>query len=776
MQPGRFERERDLLAALTHPNIARLYDAGTAESGQPYLAMEYVPGTALLEACDAQRLSIHERLRLFQQVLEAVLYAHSQLVIHRDLKPSNIVVAEGRVVLLDFGIGKLLTTNTDATLTQLAGRALTPRYASPEQIANQPLGTASDIYSLGVILYELLSGASPYRPARETHAALEDAILSGEVLRPSQSLLTEASATRRRLTVSALARTLRGDLDTIVLKALKKDPLQRYASVTAFAQDITNYLAGLPVNARPDSRWYRTRRFVARHKIPVTAAAVTMLAILSGAGLAISQAHVAAVAGQRAALERDRAIALNSRNEAVVEFLNTFIREAAASNKPLTMSDTLERSERLVLEQKDDLPENRAAVLDVIAAEYYASGDSKRAAQVSGHALELLAYSSDPALRSRLTCANAVIRSELGEHTAAVGTITQELRRLDDDPQTASQCLMNLTEVSWKGGAPEDALRYAQDGLQRFQSSPHTNNAFEAVLLEAVGYSLHLNGRNGEAMQYFERALATYERLGLERRQSANVLRGTSAVVVDNAGMPKRALELNDEYLRIDAARDPGMQPQDNVLYNRARNLLMIGRYAAARAAYEAAYQRAERGTEPAGRARFILGLAAVAIETKAYSEVPGYLKRVDELLPPGLSPSSGPMLARTLVEARLALATGRLQEARILFDRMLATKLTNPSTLRAELGRAEIELATHNTLSALQRAEASLQMAKSMQAGLPYSNQTGLAYLMLGRVRQQQGDRAAARRALQEAVKELANTVDADHPDLLLAKQLLDG
>src|SRR5262249_44908373 len=164
-------RERDILAALTHPNIARLYDAGISDSRQPYLAMEYVAGTALIQSCDERCLTIPGRLQIFVQVLEAVQFAHAKLVIHRDLKPSNILVTgEGRVVLLDFGIGKLLTEEApgQTPLTQISGRALTPDYASPEQIAGQALGTASDIYSLGVILYELLTGSRPYRVKRES--------------------------------------------------------------------------------------------------------------------------------------------------------------------------------------------------------------------------------------------------------------------------------------------------------------------------------------------------------------------------------------------------------------------------------------------------------------------------------------------------------------------------------------------------------------------------------------------------------------------------------
>src|SRR5882724_6729331 len=204
MHVERFMRERDILAALTHPNIARLYDAGISDSGQPYLAMEYVAGTALTQSCDERRLTVLERLRVFVQVLEAVQFAHAKLIIHRDLKPSNaLVTPQGRFVLLDFGIGKLLTDGVphETPLTQISGRAMTPDYASPEQIAGQVLGTASDIYSLGVILFELMTGARPYRLKRDSPAALEEAILSEDVRRPSQCQISAETAAKRGTSV-----------------------------------------------------------------------------------------------------------------------------------------------------------------------------------------------------------------------------------------------------------------------------------------------------------------------------------------------------------------------------------------------------------------------------------------------------------------------------------------------------------------------------------------------------------------------------------------------
>jgi eukaryotic-like serine/threonine-protein kinase len=280
----RMARERAILAALTHPNVAHLYDAGLASDGQPYLAIEYVEGRRIDVYCDAHSLGIKARLRLFAQVADAVAYAHGKLIVHRDLKPANILVsADGRVKLLDFGIAKLLEggETRETRFTELSGRALTPDYASPEQLRGEPLTIASDVYSLGVVLYELLCGQRPYKLTRDSRGALEDAILQAEPSAPSG------------VVPSARRRELRGDLDTIVLKALKKKPEERYATVHALADDIDRFLEGHPVLARPDSWAYRTSRLLRRHKLAVSASAAVAVALVSATLYSLRQAQLA---------------------------------------------------------------------------------------------------------------------------------------------------------------------------------------------------------------------------------------------------------------------------------------------------------------------------------------------------------------------------------------------------------------------------------------------------------------------------------------------------
>jgi serine/threonine protein kinase len=290
----RIARERSILALLQHANIAVLYDAGVTESGRPYLALEYVEGQPIDEFCSEHALDLNDLLRLFVQVVRAVASAHNKLVIHRDLKPNNVLVtADGQPKLLDFGIAKLLETDTPTTdetaLTRLVGRPLTLRYAAPEQILGQPISVAADIYALGVMLYELLSGTRPYQAASDNKRALEQEILSGVVVRPS-SVATEKSR----------ARALHGDLDAIVLKTLKKNPEERYETAAALADDIERHLSGQPVIAQPDSRPYRLRKFIARNRIPVAAGSAIVIALGIGLGAALWQANVAHDQAQRA--------------------------------------------------------------------------------------------------------------------------------------------------------------------------------------------------------------------------------------------------------------------------------------------------------------------------------------------------------------------------------------------------------------------------------------------------------------------------------------------
>lgn len=351
---ARLARERDILASLEHANIARLYDAGVDDAGRPYLAMEYVDGQPIDAYCREHALSLEARLQVLLQVAHAVAYAHSRLVVHRDLKPSNIVVAaDGSVRLLDFGIATLLDTSatTRPAVTSPGTRIFTLQYAAPEQITGGPIGTPTDVYALGLVLYELLTGAAPYRSAKMSAAALEEAIVAGD------TRLASAAATDR-----TVARRLRGDLDAILNKALKPDPAERYASVHAFAEDLERFLKHETVSARPDSAAYRLRTFARRHR-PGIAAAALVLVTLTGA--TIYSARQAAIADREARTAT-----------AIKDFLLEVFQQASAKAslkaepQNLRVIDVIDEGRGRLLTSLDGQPDVQMAIIAVLGDIY----------------------------------------------------------------------------------------------------------------------------------------------------------------------------------------------------------------------------------------------------------------------------------------------------------------------------------------------------------------------------------------------------------------------
>jgi serine/threonine protein kinase len=297
----RFKREGSILGRLTHPHIAELLDAGISAEGQPYLILEYVDGSTIDRYCDQHKLDLEARVRLFLDVLAAVAHAHANLIVHRDIKPSNVLATTGgEVKLLDFGIAKLLEgegqTGAATLLTHQSGSPLTPEFAAPEQFTGQPVTTATDVYALGVLLYLLLSGRHPGGSNLHAPAELLKAVLETEPLRASDAATADDSkliAESRDTTPDKLRRLLRGDLDTIIAKALKKAPAERYSSVTALADDLQRYLKQEPISARPDTITYRTRKFVHRNRGVVALATVALSAVIVGSGVAVYQARIA---------------------------------------------------------------------------------------------------------------------------------------------------------------------------------------------------------------------------------------------------------------------------------------------------------------------------------------------------------------------------------------------------------------------------------------------------------------------------------------------------
>jgi serine/threonine-protein kinase len=457
---ARFHAEGRILASLQHPNIAHLFDAGHGADGVPYLAMEYVDGERIDRWCDAHALSLPARIELFLKVCAAVEYAHAQLVIHRDLKPANILVdANSEPKLLDFGIARLIDTGADTPRATTVLRAMTLAYASPEQVEGKPLGTATDIYSLGVVLYELLAGVRPFDHLESEHAR-SNAIISGEITPPSRP----AAARHERTEPSTPARRIPADVDAIVLKALRREPELRYASVGELADDLRNFLGARPVHARRGQWGYRSQRFVWRNRWPLAAAAIL---VATAAGFT-----------WRTVLAEREARLQAATSDQVSEFLVSVF---AASDANLSDAARHDLSARAVLDngaariEKElaDQPRIRARLLEAVGNAYRHMYDNPKAARLLREAADL---NLSPAV---------------------------------DQPAAAARCLEALANTLANGQFPAAEIeRAARDslGLAERLSAPGSQEIANAWMV--LSLALNRSGNRAAAQQAAEMSLA----------------------------------------------------------------------------------------------------------------------------------------------------------------------------------------------------------------------------------------------------------------------------
>jgi serine/threonine protein kinase len=454
----RFRQERDIIARLDHPNIARLMDGGATEEGLPYSVMEYVQGQSITVYCDAHRLNITNRLKLFRTVCAAVQYAHQNLVVHRDLKPSNILVtSDGTVKLLDFGIAKLLEAGSQETFTDLGIglEPMTPAYASPEQTRGEPINTSSDVYSLGIILYELLTGRLPYslngrllheiakavceqEPLPPSEIVLQRVQENGPLERPPELTPDQRSEIREGRPVN-LRRRLMGDLDNIVLMALRKEPQRRYRSVEQFSEDIGRHLTGLPVLAQKDTLTYRSRKFVKRHRGGVLAACLVAVLLIAAVVGTSWQAHIAWQ-------ERGRAERQTAEARFQSERAERHAKEAEAYRQ---------RAEREAAFARDQLRIAEARTREAAVKELEATQERDKAAT-----------------RAR----------EINEISAALLRVTPDLPGAESGQQvleTTEKILVELLMSGYEDSMVTEDLRTARALLKKYGSRP-SNLGFDA--------------------------------------------------------------------------------------------------------------------------------------------------------------------------------------------------------------------------------------------------------------------------------------------------------
>ncbi len=752
----RFRREGRLLARLAHPNIARLLDAGATADGKQFLVLEYVDGDRIDRYCEQHNLDVEARIRLFLDAVLAVAHAHSNLIVHRDLKPSNVLVTrDGAVKLLDFGIAKLIGTERpdveESTRTLIDEIVLTPEYAAPEQLLGELPSTATDVYQLGMLLYVLLLGRHPLGTIG-TRADRIRAALSGRVPRASD------------LATGALRKKLRGDLDVILATALDTDPSLRYPTAAALRDELLRYLNREPVVARLGASFYGTRKFIARHRIAVAASVVGIVGLCATLAFALTQARIASA-------ERDRAFALATRNSAVTEFLGMLITEAAEADKPVTVSDMLARSEKLALADTSGSPESRAAVLRTIGLHYLAWGNRGKAAEVLETALAALGDIQAHGLRAEVVCAHALVISGMGRAAEAAATIDRTLAEPPANHATFAECLQARSVVARNLDDAEGSLLYATQALQQLRLSGSVSNEREADALQNLAASYHLTGRHLEAFEYYEMSLQKFTAVGRGSSAGAMVIRNNMGLVSEAAGMPKRALQLYDDTLAALAQRSPDATPPVYLAVNRGRTLETIGRYREAHRAYELALKIAINSKSTVGEVQALAGLAGVSIQLQDTAAAVRYLDRTSVALGSVEAADKTPRVA--LMRGRLALAHGDIAEALRRFEVVATNNGSKAAAVDGEIGKAEALLRAGDAHAASDSARTALNGALALQGGLPYSQRTGRASLLLGRALEGLNEPAEADRARASALLHLSNTVDETHPALIDARAL---
>lgn len=581
----RFLNERQILAQLQHPGIARLLDGGVTEDGQPYFAMEHVAGHPVDVYCDQRRLSVKERLRLFGQVCTAVQFAHQNLVVHRDLKPSNVLVTpEGEVKLLDFGVAKLLEGAGEAPgLTRTGRHVMTPEYASPEQVRGEAVTTASDAYQLGVLLYELLAGRRPYRFEKRTPAEIERVVCEEEPQKPSAAIsrTEEAEAQRiaRRRAVQAerLRRQLAGDLDTICLKALQKEPGRRYGTAEAFGDDVKRHLAGLPVKAQPDTLSYRARKFVRRHRVGVITAAAFVLLLVGFSAVTAWQARTVARERDAAQAERDRAEQVSAFLAGIFESADP----AAARGDTLTALELLGRGATQIENELAGQPAVQADMLDVMSRAYLGLGTYDRAEALARRALALRPEGDSSAntrsltrlaealeAQSRFAAADSLFRLAVARHRAQ-GDVAALIEALERRGQLL---LTGLSSPDTVKAVYEEAL-----ALRRQHYGPDDPGRGRVLRYYAGAY--HVGGDYDTAERLFREALSQQRRFPGDPATTAETLYQLGAIL-----SYRRQHQEADSLLREAVALREGLYGRGHpataeVLISLATNLTSQGRY-----------------------------------------------------------------------------------------------------------------------------------------------------------------------------------------------------
>lgn len=723
----RLNRERDILAALEHPNIARLYDAGADANGRPYLALEYVAGVPLDVYWASNKLSIDAALNLFVQMASAVAYAHHRLIVHQDLKPSNVLVKEGgEVRLLDFGIAHLLQAGVADEEGSTRYRAFTPRYAAPEQLDGQPATVATDIYSLGIILKELLAGRS----------------------------------------------ALHLDLTAIVDKAMRPQPDERYRTVNELVEDIERHRSHLPIRARPNTAAYRTGKFMRRHGAVTALAASLLLAILGGAGAALWQSNVAV-------RERDRAVRSLEEASATNQFWNMLFTEAVSNAEALTMPQLLERSERMAERAFEDAPLQYAVAVESIASLYISHGMHNKAATLIERALQRTSAIEGAHRTDWLKCKYALAIASLDRSSEAEQILAEVVDRSAERPDLAQYCLHRRAIIARDNNDSVGALTYIREAYALSKAQPIRDEFNGAHVVADLAYAYELNGESDLARSFYQQSWNMFTTLGRDRSHEAITVLNNWGNLEISTGNPRVALDLYAKAIVIARQHSPSGQIPTYLLSNRAVALVPFMRYDEAMVDYREIVTRAKEEKNARMLTAALAGVADIHRRRNDFDSARQELDRLASLVGEGAD-VRGPARSRLLlIKGRMHAQEGQLDEARRYFDQAVqdieASGVRSGGVALTYSDRAELRLKLGDIAGAQADAAKAMSIATAGRGKTAFSSLLGYAAITQGNVDRAMNQPKEAAKSWRLAVLNLQHTMGQSHPDTQRAQRLLD-